>query len=85
MKQIGALPAQRLAALDETAIAIRAPLAGETVTMGGTYVKLSEVALEQAPRVAPPVLTGTTGPKGLAVAGRHADGSLLPKAPGRRS
>ena len=82
MKQIGALPARRLAALSETAIAIRALLAGDTVTMGGTYVTLSEVALEQAPPVAPPVLIGTTGPKGLAIAGRHADGILLPEGSG---
>jgi 5,10-methylenetetrahydromethanopterin reductase len=82
MAQIGALPARRLAALGETATAIRALLAGETVTMSGTHVKLSDVALEQAPRIAPPVLIGTTGPKGLAVAGRRADGILLPEGCG---
>jgi 5,10-methylenetetrahydromethanopterin reductase len=82
MEQIGALPAQRLAALSETATAIRELLAGETVTMSETHVKLSEVALAQAPRVVPPVLIGTTGPKGLAVAGRHADGILLPEGCG---
>jgi len=38
--------------------------------------------LEQAPRVPPPVLIGTTGPKGLAVADRHADGILLPEGCG---
>jgi 5,10-methylenetetrahydromethanopterin reductase len=82
MQQVGALPAKRLAALGETATAIRALLAGETVTVSGTYVKLSQVALEHAPRAAPPVLIGTTGPKGLAVAGRHADGILLPEGCG---
>ena len=50
--------------------------------MEGTHVKLSKVALEQAPRVAPPVLIGTTGPKGLALAGRSADGILLPEGCG---
>jgi 5,10-methylenetetrahydromethanopterin reductase len=82
MEQIGALPARRLAALAETATAIRELLAGETVTTDGTHVKLSAVALEQPPRVAPPVLIGTTGPQGLAVAGRHADGILLPEGSG---
>ena len=82
MAQIGALPARRLAALAETATAIRALLAGETVTTGGTHVKLSAVALEQPPPIAPPVLIGTTGPQGLAVAGRHADGILLPEGSG---
>lgn len=82
MDQIGALPARRLEALGETATAIRALLAGETVTMRGTHVSLSEVALQQAPRPPPPVLIGTTGPKGLAVAARHADGILLPEGCG---
>jgi 5,10-methylenetetrahydromethanopterin reductase len=82
MEQIGALPVRRLAALGETATAVRALLAGETVTMDGTHVKLSGVTLEQPPEVAPPVLIGTTGPRGLAVAGRYADGILLPEGSG---
>jgi 5,10-methylenetetrahydromethanopterin reductase len=82
MVQIGALPARRLAALGETATAIRELLAGETVTVSGTHVQLTGVSLEQAPGVVPPVLIGTTGPKGLAVAGRHADGILLPEGCG---
>jgi 5,10-methylenetetrahydromethanopterin reductase len=82
MVQIGALPARRLAALGETAAAIRDLLAGQTVTVSGTHVELTGVALEQAPPVAPPVLVGTTGPKGLAAAGRHADGILLPEGCG---
>ena len=82
MEQIGALPAHRLASLGETTTAIRALLAGETVTMDGTYVTLSGVALERPPGVVPPVLIGTTGPKGLALAGRHADGILLPEGSG---
>jgi len=82
MQQIGALPTHRLAALSETAAAIRKLLAGETVSVIGTHVKLSQVALEQAPQVAPPVLIGTTGPKGLALAGEYADGILLPEGCG---
>jgi 5,10-methylenetetrahydromethanopterin reductase len=82
MRQIGALPAKRLTALGETATAIRRLLAGETVTMSGTHVQLTEVALEQAPLIVPPLLIGTTGPKGLELAGRHADGILLPEGCG---
>jgi len=52
MQQIGALPTHRLAALSETAAAIRKLLAGETVSVIGTHVKLSQVALEQAPHCA---------------------------------
>lgn len=61
---------------------IRELLAGETVTISGTHVELTGVALEQAPAVAPAVLLGTTGPKRLACAGRHADGILLPEGCG---
>lgn len=82
MEQIGALPTRRLAALGETTAAIRELLSGETVTTKGTYVKLSGVALAHPPPIAPPVLIGTTGPKGLAVAGQHADGILLPEGSG---
>jgi 5,10-methylenetetrahydromethanopterin reductase len=79
MEQIGALPARRLAALSEITTAIRALLAGDTVTMDGTHVRLSGVALDNPPSTAPAVLVGTTGPKGLAIAGQHADGILLPE------
>jgi len=82
MRQIGALPGRRLAALGETVTAIRGLLRGERVTVDGTHVTLSGVALDQPPRVVPPVLIGTTGPRGLAVAGRHADGILLPEGSG---
>jgi 5,10-methylenetetrahydromethanopterin reductase len=82
MDQIGALPARRLAALGEITSAIRALLAGDTVTMKGGHVTLVNVALDQPPEVPPPVLIGTTGPKGLALAGQHADGILLPEGSG---
>jgi alkanesulfonate monooxygenase SsuD/methylene tetrahydromethanopterin reductase-like flavin-dependent oxidoreductase (luciferase family) len=82
MNQIGALPNDRLAALAETTAAIRQLLSGETVTAQGTAVTISRVALEQPPEIAPPILIGTTGPKGLAIAGRHADGILLPEGCG---
>jgi 5,10-methylenetetrahydromethanopterin reductase len=83
MEQIGALPARRLAALGEITAAIRALLAGETVSMEGTHVMFSGVALDNPSSTAPPVLVGTTGPKGLAIAGQHADGILLPEGSGQ--
>jgi 5,10-methylenetetrahydromethanopterin reductase len=54
MAQIGALPAQRLAALAETATAIRRLLSGDTVTMSGTHVRLTRVSLDQPPPAPPP-------------------------------
>jgi 5,10-methylenetetrahydromethanopterin reductase len=82
MAQIGALPARRLAALGETAQSVRALLRGETVTTEGTHVRLTDVALSAALADVPPVLIGTTGPKGLAMAGDVADGVLLPEGCG---
>lgn len=79
MRQIGAQPPNRLAALEEVTCAMRALLAGETVSSGGSFVRLDQVALEAPPTVLPPILIGTTGPKGLAVASRSADGILLPE------
>lgn len=82
MGQIDARPPKRLAALEEVVVAVRALLAGETVTADGTHVRLDGVVLERPPDVVPPILVGSTGPKGLALAGRSADGFLLPEGCG---
>jgi 5,10-methylenetetrahydromethanopterin reductase len=79
MEQVGALPPKRLAALRETTAAVRALLAGETVTVHGDHVHLDAVALDPAPQTPPPVLIGSTGPRGLALAGEVADGFLIPE------
>jgi alkanesulfonate monooxygenase SsuD/methylene tetrahydromethanopterin reductase-like flavin-dependent oxidoreductase (luciferase family) len=77
MEQVGALPPKRMAALRETTAAVRALLAGETVTVHGDHVHLDAVALDPAPQTPPPVLIGSTGPRGLALAGEVADGFLI--------
>jgi 5,10-methylenetetrahydromethanopterin reductase len=79
MRQIGARPANRLAALEETVAAVRALLAGEVVTVDGEHVHLDGVRLAHLPAEPPPILIGTTGPRALAAAGRSADGILLPE------
>jgi 5,10-methylenetetrahydromethanopterin reductase len=79
MRQIGARPPNRLAALEETVAAVRALLAGEAVTTHGRYVPLDGVRLTHLPPEPPPVLIGTTGPRALQAAGRVADGILLPE------
>src|SRR4051812_28801497 len=79
MRQIGARPKDRVAALEETVHAVRALLAGETVTVDGRHVHLDDVRLAHVPAEPPPILIGTTGPKALAAAGRSADGILLPE------
>ena len=82
MRQIGARPQDRLVALEETVAAVRALLAGEEVTVDGRHVRLRGVRLDQPPPQPPPILVGSTGPRGLALAGRVADGVLLPEGAG---
>jgi 5,10-methylenetetrahydromethanopterin reductase len=79
MRQIGARPPDRLAALEESVSAIRELLTGAEVTMDGSHVQLDRVRLGHPPAEPPPVFIGTTGPRGLAAAGRSADGILLPE------
>lgn len=79
MRQIGARPPDRLVALEEVVDAVRRLLAGETLAVAGRHVRLDDVRLDHVPRVAPPILVGTTGPRALAIAGRVADGFLLPE------
>jgi 5,10-methylenetetrahydromethanopterin reductase len=82
MSQIDARPPKRVGVLGEVITAIRMLLAGETVNASGSWVKLSSVALENPPDIAPPILAGTTGPQGITLAGRRADGLLLPEGCG---
>jgi 5,10-methylenetetrahydromethanopterin reductase len=77
MRQIGAWPASPLALLEETLDAVRGLLQGETLTTAGRYVRLTDVSLDDPPRVVPPVLAGVRGPRSLQLAGRHADGTIL--------
>jgi alkanesulfonate monooxygenase SsuD/methylene tetrahydromethanopterin reductase-like flavin-dependent oxidoreductase (luciferase family) len=82
MEQSGAAPARRMAALAEVTSTVRALLAGDTITSRGSYVNLTGVALDPPPDRPPPILIGSTGPRGLALAREHADGFLLPEGCG---
>jgi 5,10-methylenetetrahydromethanopterin reductase len=77
MRQIGSAPRSPLTALRERLEAVRALLAGQTVTVTGEYVQLDAVRLNHPPRTAPPVLAGVRGPKSLELAGHSADGVIL--------
>lgn len=77
MRQIGALPASQLRALEETISAIRALLRGERVSVSGQTVKLEDVQLAHPPTHVPPLLAGAMGPRTLQLAGRVADGTIL--------
>lgn len=77
MDQMGVRPASPLTALEEVVVAVRRLLDGETVTVDGSYVKLTDVKLDQPPPSRPPIVAGVQGPKSLALAGRVADGVVL--------
>lgn len=77
MEQIGARPASWLASIEEITIAVRRILRGECVTTDGRYARLTDVQLERAPDVVPPVLLGVMGEKSVRLAGACADGLLV--------
>ncbi len=79
MTQIGALPASQLAALEETVDAVRRLLDGELVNVDGQHVRLHDVRLVFPPAERPDIVVGVTGPKGIDVTARVADGLLLPE------
>jgi alkanesulfonate monooxygenase SsuD/methylene tetrahydromethanopterin reductase-like flavin-dependent oxidoreductase (luciferase family) len=77
MRQIGAKAASPLTLMQEQLPALRALLAGETVSTEGRYVKLRGVALDWPPASPPRVYAAAEGPKTLALAGAVADGVVL--------
>lgn len=67
--------ATRVQLLDETLAAFRmlCASAGERVTWSGAHVRLAGAVFDLSPMRQVPVLVGGSGPRVLAVAGRHAD------------
>ncbi|SER34544.1 LLM class flavin-dependent oxidoreductase [Microlunatus flavus] len=80
MGQVGARARSPLGLLEEYATALRALLAGETVTTDGAYVHLDGVRLDWPPEVVPPLFIGGTGPKSVRLAAGLGDGYLAPCA-----
>ncbi|ROT32477.1 LLM class flavin-dependent oxidoreductase [Micromonospora sp. HM5-17] len=77
VRQVGADHPSPLAVLGETVTAVRALLAGETVTVTGRHARLAEVALEFPPEQPPPIATGVRNARSLRLSGRVADGTIL--------
>jgi len=77
MGQVGARAESPLTLLREYVDALRALLAGESVSTQGRYVRLDRVQLGAPPPTAPPVLAGAEGPRTLELVGGHADGTIL--------
>lgn len=77
MAQAGARVASPLTLMREYAPALRALLAGETVTASGRYVNLNAVRLDWPPAEVPLVYAAAEGPKTLLACGAAADGAVL--------
>ncbi len=77
MRRTGTSVGSSLTLLSETIRCLRRLLRGEVVTYNGDYVRLENVALEEALVSPPPILAGVRGPKSLALAGSIADGTIL--------
>ena len=80
MGQVGARAQSPLTLLREYAVALRALLAGESVTTKGRYVNLDQVKLDWPPDPAPEIVIGATGPKTLQLAGEVGDATILTAA-----
>lgn len=77
MGQVGARAASPMTLLREYTVALRALLAGGTVSTDGRYVQLDGVALDWPPPVSPRLLVGATGPRTLQLAGELGNGTVL--------
>ncbi|MFH8766138.1 LLM class flavin-dependent oxidoreductase [Streptomyces althioticus] len=77
MGQVGARAGSPLTLLREHLIALRALLAGETVTTKGRYVALEDVTLDWPPPGPVDVLAGGMGPRTVRLTGEAADGTIL--------
>jgi 5,10-methylenetetrahydromethanopterin reductase len=77
MRRIGNAPKSPLSLLEESIVAIRDLLNGETVSVDGREVFLEEIKLVHPPSVVPPIVTGVVKPKSLELSGRVANGTIL--------
>jgi 5,10-methylenetetrahydromethanopterin reductase len=82
MRQVGAGTPHRLALLEETIVAVRGLLAGETVTTRGRAVTVDGLRLVHPPRSVPPIVTGVVRPRSLELSGRVADGTIIAEGHG---
>jgi alkanesulfonate monooxygenase SsuD/methylene tetrahydromethanopterin reductase-like flavin-dependent oxidoreductase (luciferase family) len=77
MQQAGSWTASPLTMLRETLLAIGSLLRGESVTVQGRYVSLTDVRLTHPPELLPPIVVGVRGPRSLHLAAELADGVVL--------
>ncbi|GAA2625011.1 N5,N10-methylene tetrahydromethanopterin reductase [Paractinoplanes durhamensis] len=82
MAQVGAETVRKLALLEESIVAVRGLVAGETVTLHGREVTVNGLTLVHPAREVPPIVTGVVRPKSLELSGRVADGTILAEGAG---
>lgn len=82
MARVGASTPRRLARLEETIVAVRGLLAGETVELRGREVTVDGVRLVHPPASVPPIVTGVVRPRSLELSGRVADGTIIAEGHG---
>ncbi|MGS0686690.1 LLM class flavin-dependent oxidoreductase [Nakamurella sp. GG22] len=77
MRQAGCSVASPMTLLRETLQAVTALLRGESVTVEGRYISLTDVRLSHPPEVLPRIVVGARGPRSLRLAAELADGVVL--------
>jgi 5,10-methylenetetrahydromethanopterin reductase len=77
MRQVGSFPISQMQSLETATIATRRLLRGESVSIETPDIFLDGVELVFPPQVVPRISLGVTGPKGLHMSGRSADGTIL--------
>jgi 5,10-methylenetetrahydromethanopterin reductase len=82
MRQVGAGTPHKLALLEESIVAVRGLLAGDTVVTHGRTVTVDGVRLVHPPRSVPPIVTGVVQPRSLELSGRVADGTIIAEGHG---
>jgi 5,10-methylenetetrahydromethanopterin reductase len=82
MRQVGVERKAKLALLEESIVAVRGLLNGETVTLLGSEVHIDGVKLVHPPTVVPPIVTGVVKPRSLELSGRVANGTIIPEGQG---
>ncbi len=78
MKQIGAAPHSSMKTLEQTVRVVRALLHGDRVSVDEHGIHLDDVQMELIPQQQPPLYIGAMREKSLQLAGRLADGAILP-------
>lgn len=82
MQKIGIKPRSRLTALEEVIFTVRGLLEGKMLNHQGPNVTLDDVQLAWPPQSPPKLLIGATGPRGIELAAKAADGLVLPEGAG---